>query len=106
MPREWPQKRQKDKKRKEKKRDDDVLPDPVPNVFILHPAAAQKLSGKVRIANVGYLESFRNASSKEYRAFLELFLRTVSGWNWSLFSPGMKRREVVASQLQPTCLQT
>ncbi|XP_005670432.2 uromodulin-like 1 [Sus scrofa] len=39
--------------------------------------AAQKLSGKVRIVNVRYLESFRNASSKEYRAFLELFLRTV-----------------------------
>ncbi|XP_058920231.1 uromodulin-like 1 [Kogia breviceps] len=39
--------------------------------------AAQKLSGKVRIANVKYLESFRNASSKEYQAFLELFFRTV-----------------------------
>uniref|UniRef100_A0A8C9BBJ2 Uromodulin like 1 n=1 Tax=Phocoena sinus TaxID=42100 RepID=A0A8C9BBJ2_PHOSS len=37
--------------------------------------AAQKLSGKVRIANVKYLESFRNASSKEYQAFLELFFR-------------------------------
>ncbi|XP_061048829.1 uromodulin-like 1 [Eubalaena glacialis] len=39
--------------------------------------AAQKLSGKVRIANVKYLESFRNASSKEYQAFLELFFRMV-----------------------------
>uniref|UniRef100_A0A8C3YIB9 Uromodulin like 1 n=1 Tax=Catagonus wagneri TaxID=51154 RepID=A0A8C3YIB9_9CETA len=39
--------------------------------------AAQKLSGKVRIANVRYLESFRNASSTESRAFLELFFRTV-----------------------------
>ncbi|KAB0403516.1 hypothetical protein E2I00_002458, partial [Balaenoptera physalus] len=37
--------------------------------------AAQKLSGKVRIANVNYSESFRNASSKEYQAFLELFFR-------------------------------
>ncbi|KAK2507893.1 hypothetical protein MC885_005422 [Smutsia gigantea] len=35
--------------------------------------AAQKLTGKVRIANVRYLESFRNASSKEYEDFLELF---------------------------------
>ncbi|XP_029070792.1 uromodulin-like 1 [Monodon monoceros] len=39
--------------------------------------AAQKLSGKVRIVNVKYLESFRNASSKEYQAFLELFFRMV-----------------------------
>ncbi|XP_036706941.1 uromodulin-like 1 [Balaenoptera musculus] len=39
--------------------------------------AAQKLSGKVRIANVNYSESFRNASSKEYQAFLELFFRMV-----------------------------
>ncbi|XP_004429682.1 PREDICTED: uromodulin-like 1 [Ceratotherium simum simum] len=39
--------------------------------------AAQKLNGKVRIANVGYVESFRNASSKEYRDFLELFFRMV-----------------------------
>ncbi|XP_059955705.1 uromodulin-like 1 [Mesoplodon densirostris] len=39
--------------------------------------AAQKLSGKVRIANVKYLESFRNASSEEYQAFLELFFRMV-----------------------------
>ncbi|XP_057553312.1 uromodulin-like 1 [Hippopotamus amphibius kiboko] len=39
--------------------------------------AAQKLSGEVRIANVRYLESFRNASSKEYQAFLELFFRMV-----------------------------
>lgn len=58
-------------------------------MFILHPAAAQKLSGKVRIANVKYLESFRNASSKEYQAFLELFFRMVSWWNRSLFSLGM-----------------
>ncbi|XP_054104919.2 uromodulin-like 1 [Callithrix jacchus] len=39
--------------------------------------AAQKLTGKVRIANVGYSESFGNASSQEYRRFLELFFRTV-----------------------------
>ncbi|XP_037702440.1 uromodulin-like 1 [Choloepus didactylus] len=39
--------------------------------------AAQKLSGKVRIANVRYSESFRNASSKEYQDFLELFFRMV-----------------------------
>ncbi|XP_035873356.1 uromodulin-like 1 isoform X2 [Phyllostomus discolor] len=39
--------------------------------------AAQKLSGKVRIANVRYSESFRNASSKESRDFLALFFRMV-----------------------------
>uniref|UniRef100_H0W1P1 Uromodulin like 1 n=1 Tax=Cavia porcellus TaxID=10141 RepID=H0W1P1_CAVPO len=39
--------------------------------------AAQKLSGKVRIANVRFSESFRNASSTEYRAFVDLFSRTV-----------------------------
>ncbi|EPQ19894.1 Uromodulin-like 1, partial [Myotis brandtii] len=39
--------------------------------------AAQKLSGKVRIANVRYSESFRNASSKESQDFLELFFRMV-----------------------------
>uniref|UniRef100_G1RWQ4 Uromodulin like 1 n=1 Tax=Nomascus leucogenys TaxID=61853 RepID=G1RWQ4_NOMLE len=41
--------------------------------------AAQKLVGKVRITNVRYSESFRNASSQEYRDFLELFFRTVRG---------------------------
>lgn len=59
------------------------------NMFILHPAVAQKLSGKVRIVNVRYLESFSNTSSEQFQAFLELFLRTVSWWNRSLFSPGM-----------------
>ncbi|XP_012515433.1 PREDICTED: uromodulin-like 1 [Propithecus coquereli] len=39
--------------------------------------AAQKLSGRVRIANVRYLDSFRNTSSQEYRDFLELFFRVV-----------------------------
>ncbi|XP_054432164.1 uromodulin-like 1 [Pteronotus mesoamericanus] len=39
--------------------------------------AAQKLSGTVRIANVRYSESFRNASSKESRDFLALFFRMV-----------------------------
>ncbi|ELK37252.1 Uromodulin-like 1 [Myotis davidii] len=39
--------------------------------------AARKLSGKVRIANVRYSESFRNASSKESQDFLELFFRMV-----------------------------
>ncbi|XP_036207276.1 uromodulin-like 1 [Myotis myotis] len=39
--------------------------------------AAQKLSGKVRIANVTYSESFRNTSSKESQDFLELFFRMV-----------------------------
>ncbi|KAM7248741.1 hypothetical protein CapIbe_000780 [Capra ibex] len=39
--------------------------------------AAQKLSGKVRIVNVRYLESFSNTSSEQSQAFLELFLRTV-----------------------------
>uniref|UniRef100_A0A8B9XUJ5 Uromodulin like 1 n=1 Tax=Bos mutus grunniens TaxID=30521 RepID=A0A8B9XUJ5_BOSMU len=38
---------------------------------------AQKLSGKVRIVNVRYLESFSNTSSEQFQAFLELFLRTV-----------------------------
>ncbi|XP_021791177.2 uromodulin-like 1 [Papio anubis] len=41
--------------------------------------AARKLIGKVRIANVRYSESFHNASSQEYRDFLELFFRTVRG---------------------------
>ncbi|PNJ42423.1 UMODL1 isoform 4 [Pongo abelii] len=41
--------------------------------------AARKLIGKVRITNVRYSESFRNASSQEYRDFLELFFRTVRG---------------------------
>ncbi|XP_032030551.1 uromodulin-like 1 isoform X1 [Hylobates moloch] len=41
--------------------------------------AARKLVGKVRITNVRYSESFRNASSQEYRDFLELFFRTVRG---------------------------
>uniref|UniRef100_G3TN88 Uromodulin like 1 n=1 Tax=Loxodonta africana TaxID=9785 RepID=G3TN88_LOXAF len=39
--------------------------------------AAQKLSGKVRIANITYSECFRNASSVEYQDFLELFFRVV-----------------------------
>nr|KAF6478756.1 uromodulin like 1 [Molossus molossus] len=39
--------------------------------------AAQKLSGKVRVANVQYSESFRNASSRESQDFLELFFRMV-----------------------------
>ncbi|KAM6162797.1 uromodulin-like 1 [Erethizon dorsatum] len=39
--------------------------------------AAQKLSGKVRIANVRYSESFLNASSEKYQGFLDLFSRTV-----------------------------
>uniref|UniRef100_A0A2I3T258 Uromodulin like 1 n=1 Tax=Pan troglodytes TaxID=9598 RepID=A0A2I3T258_PANTR len=41
--------------------------------------AARKLIGKVRIKNVRYSESFRNASSQECRDFLELFFRTVRG---------------------------
>lgn len=49
-------------------------------MVILHPAVAQKLTGKVRIANIRYLESFRSASSKEYQDFLELFFRVVSRW--------------------------
>uniref|UniRef100_A0A2K6V5W6 Uromodulin like 1 n=1 Tax=Saimiri boliviensis boliviensis TaxID=39432 RepID=A0A2K6V5W6_SAIBB len=40
---------------------------------------ARKLTGKVRIANVEYSESFGNASSQEYRHFLELFFGTVWG---------------------------
>ncbi|XP_051008579.1 uromodulin-like 1 isoform X2 [Acomys russatus] len=38
---------------------------------------AQKLTGEVRIANIRYLESFRNASSREHRDFVQLFFRTV-----------------------------
>lgn len=41
-------------------------------------AAAQKLSGKVRIANVRYSESFHNTSSKESQDFLALFFQMVS----------------------------
>uniref|UniRef100_A0A2K5QZX7 Uromodulin like 1 n=1 Tax=Cebus imitator TaxID=2715852 RepID=A0A2K5QZX7_CEBIM len=41
--------------------------------------AARKLTGKVRIANIEYSESFGNASSQEYRHFLELFFATVWG---------------------------
>ncbi|EFB28011.1 hypothetical protein PANDA_011484, partial [Ailuropoda melanoleuca] len=39
--------------------------------------AAQKLRGQVRIADVRYVEAFRNASSKEHRDFQERFLRAV-----------------------------
>ncbi|KAM5281197.1 uromodulin-like 1 [Ctenodactylus gundi] len=39
--------------------------------------AAQKLSGKVRVTNVRYSESLCNASSVEYRDFVQLFLRMV-----------------------------
>ncbi|XP_006870914.1 PREDICTED: uromodulin-like 1 [Chrysochloris asiatica] len=39
--------------------------------------AAQKLSGKARIANIKYSEDFRNVSSKEYQDFLEHFFRMV-----------------------------
>ncbi|CAH6789920.1 uromodulin-like 1 [Phodopus roborovskii] len=38
---------------------------------------AQKLTGEVRIANIRYSESFRNASSSEHREFVQLFFRTV-----------------------------
>ncbi|XP_041591048.1 LOW QUALITY PROTEIN: uromodulin-like 1 [Vulpes lagopus] len=41
--------------------------------------AAQKLRGKVRIANVRYVESFGNASSEEYQDFREQFLTMVRG---------------------------
>ncbi|KAK2089947.1 hypothetical protein P7K49_032613 [Saguinus oedipus] len=60
-------------------------------------AAARKLTGKVKIANIGYSESFSNASSQEYRHFLELFFRTWSavvtsqqGWNPQRFTHGGK----------------
>lgn len=62
-------------------------------MFILCPAAAQKLRGKVRIANVRYVEPFRNASSREYQDFLELFFRVVSWQSQSLFPFGMCGRE-------------
>ncbi|XP_060225969.1 uromodulin-like 1 [Meriones unguiculatus] len=38
---------------------------------------AQKLAGEVRIVNIQYSESFRNASSGEHRDFLQLFFRTL-----------------------------
>ncbi|CAO2608631.1 Uromodulin-like 1 [Lemmus lemmus] len=38
---------------------------------------AQKLAGEVRIANIRYSESFRNASSREHRDLVQLFFRTV-----------------------------
>ncbi|XP_031202860.1 uromodulin-like 1 [Mastomys coucha] len=38
---------------------------------------AQKLAGKVRITSMQYSESFRNASSREHREFVQLFFRTV-----------------------------
>ncbi|XP_048202492.1 uromodulin-like 1 [Perognathus longimembris pacificus] len=38
---------------------------------------AQKLQGKVKIANVRYSEAFQNTSSQEYRDFLRLFLSAV-----------------------------
>uniref|UniRef100_A0A452VPA0 Uromodulin like 1 n=1 Tax=Ursus maritimus TaxID=29073 RepID=A0A452VPA0_URSMA len=39
--------------------------------------AAQKLRGQVRIADVRYVEAFRNTSSKEYLDFQERFFRMV-----------------------------
>ncbi|XP_076724705.2 uromodulin-like 1 [Callospermophilus lateralis] len=39
--------------------------------------AAQKLSGKVRLANVRFSESLCNSSSTEHQRFLELFFRRV-----------------------------
>lgn len=50
-----------------------------PQLAFSSSSAAQKLSGKVRIANVRYSESFRNTSSRESQDFLELFFRMVSG---------------------------
>ncbi|XP_057650322.1 uromodulin-like 1 [Chionomys nivalis] len=38
---------------------------------------ARKLAGEVRIANIRYSESFRNASSREHRDLVQLFFRTV-----------------------------
>jgi hypothetical protein len=57
------------------------------SMHVLHPAVAQKLSGKVRVANVRYTESFRNASSQEYRDFVELFVGMVS---WAIGSRGWR----------------
>ncbi|KAF6385691.1 uromodulin like 1 [Rhinolophus ferrumequinum] len=52
---------------------------PIPASLETLACAAQKLSGKVRIANVRYSESFCNASSKESQSFLQLFFRMVRG---------------------------
>ncbi|KAM8813856.1 uromodulin-like 1 isoform 2-T2 [Rhynchonycteris naso] len=49
--------------------------------------AAQKLIGKVKIANVSYSESFHNGSSRETRDFLELFFRMVR----DSLSPAMRQ---------------
>ncbi|XP_013206561.1 uromodulin-like 1 [Microtus ochrogaster] len=38
---------------------------------------ARKLAGEVRIANIQYSESFRNASSREHRDLVQLFFRMV-----------------------------
>ncbi|KAL1771374.1 uromodulin-like 1 [Sigmodon hispidus] len=38
---------------------------------------ARKLAGEVRIVNIQYSESFRNASSKEHRDFVQLFFGMV-----------------------------
>ncbi|XP_075834912.1 uromodulin-like 1 [Microtus pennsylvanicus] len=38
---------------------------------------ARKLAGEVRIANIRYSESFRNASSREHQDLVQLFFRTV-----------------------------
>ncbi|GAB1300833.1 Uromodulin-like 1 [Apodemus speciosus] len=38
---------------------------------------AQKLTGKVQVTSMQYSESFRNASSPEYREFVQFFFRTV-----------------------------
>lgn len=48
------------------------------DVFALHPAAAQKLRGRVRVLDVSYVDALRDAGSQEYRDFHERFLRTVS----------------------------
>lgn len=55
-------------------------------MFILRPAAAQKLRGQVRIADVRYVEAFRNTSSKEYLDFQERFFRMVSWGNCAFLS--------------------
>lgn len=48
------------------------------DVFVLRPAAAQKLRGRVRVADASYVDAFRDPSSQEFQDFHEQFLRTVS----------------------------
>uniref|UniRef100_A0A8C5ZAY9 Uromodulin like 1 n=1 Tax=Marmota marmota marmota TaxID=9994 RepID=A0A8C5ZAY9_MARMA len=55
----------------------DLVSTPIPAPLELPACAAQKLSGRVRLANVRFSESLCNSSSTEHQRFLELFFRRV-----------------------------